>query len=1556
MKKRSFLGLNPVETEVKIEPSINPVVVGGAVTLSLSPSVTLTSGTWAVGKSPILTWQEDQQAVFPSHSGRAVVNVTTGALTVTTLTEEDSGVYTVQSPDPQLRASASITIIEPISNVTLSVNQTNLTEFRSSAFLECSVSTGTFLSFLWMNGSSEVTTSDRVHLTEGNTTLIIVSVTRHDSGPFRCYVFNDVSDDLSEPVIFTLSYGPDNMALTVNGLNKTSFPAGSNLTLLCTADSSPPAQLQWASRGNLVNRTDTLLQLFSVTEHQSGSYSCLAFNNHTNTHNNITKHITILKSGSDQETLNASLIPLLFVAGFLLSLLGKKEEKRSRSQHFYVYTFWFPPKKKQKRKMKSPVAFVLILTVITFTDHVCSQRLSEKSVPVGSNETLLSEVNVTVGTWTFNGDIIVLIYPGGFILSKTWEGRIRFSPSMSSLTIMSLQTNDSGEYKLNHVDVLRVQVKLSVQVPISDVTLWANATDLVEFNNSVVLMCSVSNGSSLSYEWLRDNSTITARGDVQLSNGNATLTIAGVTRHDKGSYRCNVSNGLGSEVSPAVHLSISYGPSNTTMMIMPMMYMHKTGTNITLSCSTQSQPPATVQWMVDGVNLNQTSSTLQLENVTQNNSGNYKCVFHNTVTSRFAMATTVVRIMDPITAVVVNPTVGPAILHEAFTLRCTVTGPFDNIQWWKNGELISADNTTVFDMNNMTLTLNPVQHSDGGSYQCWASNLVSNMTSTSYEVEVNYGPEKIAIMGPNVVKTGDNVTFRCSVASHPPSNFKWSFNGSVVSNMSEYATPPLTKDMSGKYTCMAFNNVTNRNSSADIMLSVIDPIEDVQIDAQMNPVMEGYAYNLTCNVTGPADHVSWMKDGEYLQMDNRTLFYMDNKTLMFMPLKRHDTGNYHCMAINAVGNMTSPPFNLLVNYGPENLAIMGPTAVKTGDNVTLRCWAASYPPSFFKWSFNGSVVSNMSEYATPPLTKDMSGKYTCMAFNNVTNKNSTTYIMLSVVDPIEGVKIEAQMNPAIEGDSYNLTCNVTGPADHVYWMKDGEYLKMDNRTLFYMDNKTVMFMPLNRHHAGNYHCMAINAVGNMTSPPYMFLVNYGPENVYIMGPNAVKTGGNVTLSCHATSAPPSLFQWSFNGSVVSNMSEYATPPLTKDMSGKYTCMAFNNVTNKNSTTYIMLSVVDPIEDVQIEMQMNPAIEGYAYNLTCNVTGPAVHVYWMKDGEHLKMDNRTLFYMNNKRVMFMPLKRHDAGNYHCMAINAVGNMTSPAYNVIVNFGPDTPIIAGLRYAETGRHAFFNCSAMSVPPSYYTWWFNGSNVANTSMFTAGPLSLNMSGQYTCMAHNNVTGMNSTNSIELTVVEAIESVMIQNRTMPINNENFTLICHVVGPYDMIDWMKDNMSLKMSSSSGSGQHKSYHAENNMLHFTPVTIDNDGTYQCVATNLAARHESQQYTLLVNYGPLMVTISGPDLEDASVSFTCSADSRPEPDFRWFFNNLSMPLTSGAVFKFAPIEAKEGNYICKATNPVTNVISYQSKEFAIGGHAAAVHYPAQGGLMLMSVFAFTVHLL
>ncbi|XP_051812723.1 carcinoembryonic antigen-related cell adhesion molecule 5-like [Acanthochromis polyacanthus] len=685
-------------------------------------------------------------------------------------------------------------------------------------------------------------------------------------------------------------------------------------------------------------------------------------------------------------------------------------------------------------------------------------------------------------------------------------------------------------------------------------------------------MCSVSNGSSLSFEWLNGNSTVTAGGQVLLSNGNATLTILNVTHHYQGPFRCSVSNGISHEISGPVHLNISYGPSNTTMMITPMKDVYKSGSNIMLSCSAESSPPAMIQWIVNGVYLNHSGPQLQLENVTEGNSGNYKCEFHNTATSRFSSASAMIQVLDPITAVMVKPTGGPAMLHEPFTLQCEVTGSADTILWWMDGQLITADNSTVFGMSNKTLTLKSVQTSDNGYYKCQAFNSVSNMTSSPYTVEVIYGPEMPTITGPAAAKTGDNVTLCCYAPSNPPSHYKWYFNGSLVSNMSEYITPPLPKDTVRKYICMAFNNVTGQNSSAYFMLTVIDAIENVQVEAPDNLATEGYSYNLTCNVTGPADHVYWMKNGEPLHEDNTTVFFMDNKTVSFIPLNRYDTGYYQCVAVNAVEKVTSAPHMLLVNFGPETPIIQGPAYAETGGYAIFNCSAMSVPPSHFSWWYNGSMVANTSVFTAGPLSLNMTGEYTCVAYNYATGKNSTNSTMLTVIEAIESVRIQSSTIP-IQYENFTLTCDVVGPYDTIYWMKDNITLNSTNPdSSYHIEKNMLYFTPLIFGYFtsetywtndGSYQCVATNQAGQHKSEPYQLLVNYGPVSVWISGPDSAELGtSGVSLTCSAVSQPECHFYWFLNnqsnpltnGSVI-------TFSVTKESEGTYICKARNPVTN-----------------------------------------------------------------------------------------------------------------------------------------------------------------------------------------------------------------------------------------------------------------------------------------------------------------------------------------------------------------------------------------------------------
>ncbi len=76
------------------------------------------------------------------------------------------------------------------------------------------------------------------------------------------------------------SDGPENVKLT--SPSDKYYAEGSDVTLSCSADSSPAAQFHWYLNGSIeLPETGSELRLMNIQMSQSGDYSCQAFNNKT---------------------------------------------------------------------------------------------------------------------------------------------------------------------------------------------------------------------------------------------------------------------------------------------------------------------------------------------------------------------------------------------------------------------------------------------------------------------------------------------------------------------------------------------------------------------------------------------------------------------------------------------------------------------------------------------------------------------------------------------------------------------------------------------------------------------------------------------------------------------------------------------------------------------------------------------------------------------------------------------------------------------------------------------------------------------------------------------------------------------------------------------------------------------------------------------------------------------------------------------------------------------------------------------------------------------------
>uniref|UniRef100_A0A3Q1JCX3 Ig-like domain-containing protein n=1 Tax=Anabas testudineus TaxID=64144 RepID=A0A3Q1JCX3_ANATE len=532
-------------------------------------------------------------------------------LTVINVTRYDQGPFRCRVSNPVSDGTS-----DPV-NLSISCN---------SVSLSCS-SSGSSLSFLWMNGSSEVTASDTVQLTDGNSTLTIINVTRYDQGPFRCRVFNPVSNGTSKPVnLFII--GPENINLTPSPSEEW-YDEGSDISLICSADSRPAALFYWFLNGSLLSDTGAELRLINIQMSQSGNYTqvsnvFISLNTTDVLEFSSSVSLSCSSSGSSLSFLwlngssevTASDRVQLTDANATLTIINVTRYDQGPFRchvfnHFSNYT-------------SDPVTLA-----VSFGPENTDLELSplQEYYEVGSNISLICSAVSTPAAlfyWFLSGDLL--------------------SDTGPELRLINIQMSQSGNYSCRAfnnktlryetsqplITASKIRTVFSLAVPVSSVEVTSSTTHLVEFNSSVSLSCS-SSGSSLSFLWLNGSSEVTASDRVQLTDGGSTLTLINVTRYDQGPFRCRVSNSVSNETSRPVNLVIQYGPDNVT--IFGPVSVHA-GDLTMFYCSAMSVPSAHFTWLLNEKPTNGHEAVFIIQSSRSSDSGRYSCSVVNTATGR----------------------------------------------------------------------------------------------------------------------------------------------------------------------------------------------------------------------------------------------------------------------------------------------------------------------------------------------------------------------------------------------------------------------------------------------------------------------------------------------------------------------------------------------------------------------------------------------------------------------------------------------------------------------------------------------------------------------------------------------------------------------------------------------------------------------------------------------------------------------------------------------------------------------------------------------------------
>ncbi|XP_038157035.1 carcinoembryonic antigen-related cell adhesion molecule 5 [Cyprinodon tularosa] len=381
-----------------------------------------------------------------------------------------------------------------------------------------------------------------------------------------------------------------------------------------------------------------------------------------------------------------------------------------------------------------------------------------------------------------------------------------------------------------------------------------------------------------------------------------------------------------------------------------------------------------------------------------------------------------------------------------------------------------------------------------------------------------------------------------------------------------------------------------------IKVRVLEPVTDVVIKSDLPEAIEhNSTVVLTCSSKGSFLKFTWLNKTKAIFIDGNRITKEDSQDglsskLTIRDVLRNDLSQIVCTSANTLEKQDSAPFNLTVNYGPEDV-ILTPSLiaeyVPSKSNFNLTCSASSSPSATFTWFHDEKDIQATGPVLTLKVIEEKGfGKnpadYKCVAENAKTKRFVTSNVVrFSVMEPISGVSISGPSDILIAGNSSaNISCQEkAGKVLERVWLKDGKTLSPSTHIVFSSDKSSIFIKTLQKEDNGNYTCQLSNTVSKENAH-FKMVVNYGPETFEVTGKKEVELGDDLDLRCSVQSVPPAKIIWKINGTVIPNETKEVLSlkdAKYKD-SGIYTCEASNAVTGKNATSSSTLSVKEEIEE------------------------------------------------------------------------------------------------------------------------------------------------------------------------------------------------------------------------------------------------------------------------------------------------------------------------------------------------------------------------------------------
>ncbi|XP_058033763.1 peroxidasin homolog isoform X3 [Ahaetulla prasina] len=359
----------------------------------------------------------------------------------------------------------------------------------------------------------------------------------------------------------------------------------------------------------------------------------------------------------------------------------------------------------------------------------------------------------------------------------------------------------------------------------------------VTSGNTVYFTCRAEGNPKPEIIWLRNNNELSMKADSRLNLlDDGTLMIQNTQETDQGIYQCMAKNIAGEVKTQEVTLRYFGSPARPSFVIHPQNTEVLVGESVTLECSATGHPQPRITWtkgdrtpLPNDPRITITpSGGLYIQNVEQEEGGEYTCFATNSLDSIHATAFIIVQAVPQFT---VTPQDRSVIEGQTVDFSCEAQGyPQPVIAWTKGGSQLSVDRRHLV-LSSGTLRISAVALHDQGQYECQAVNIVgSQRVAVHLSVQPRVTPVFANVPSDMTVEVGTNVQVPCSSHGEPEPVITWNKDGVQVTESGKFHVSSegfLTiRDVGpadqGRYECVARNTIGYSSVSMVLTVNVPD--------------------------------------------------------------------------------------------------------------------------------------------------------------------------------------------------------------------------------------------------------------------------------------------------------------------------------------------------------------------------------------------------------------------------------------------------------------------------------------------------------------------------------------------------------------------------------------------------------------------------------------------------------------------------------------------------------------------------------------------------------------